>query len=229
MTVVQDRAAANVAAPLQVRRLGLEYPRPGGGAALRVLQDIELSLRPRTIVCVAGRSGSGKTSLLLVCSGFLRPTEGTVLWRSTPIEQLPANEVMRLRRGFLGVVFQHGALIPSLTAAENVALVRGADGRLVSGVAEAREALRRVGLDGRTDHFPVQLSGGEQQRVAIARALTGNPPVVVIDEPTASLDRNSADQIIKVVTDVRESGYAVLVASHDRHVIDAADLVISLD
>jgi ABC-type lipoprotein export system ATPase subunit len=229
VTGVGDRPATSVAAPLEVRGLGLEYPRPGDGGALRVLRDIELVLRTRTLGCIAGRSGSGKTSLLMLCAGFLRPTEGTVLWGSTPIEQLPASEVMRLRRGFLGIVFQHGALIPSLTAAENVALVRGADGRLVSGVTEARQALRRVGLDGRADHFPSQLSGGEQQRVAIARALNGNPPVVVIDEPTASLDRKSADQIIELLTDVRDTGYAVLVASHDRHVIDAAEFVVSLD
>jgi putative ABC transport system ATP-binding protein len=136
---------------------------------------------------------------------------------------------MRLRRGFLGIVFQHSALIPSLSAAENVALVRGADGRLISRVSDARQALSRVGLDGRANHFPGQLSGGEQQRVAIARAMNGSPPVVVIDEPTASLDRKTADQIIKVLTDVRDSGHAVLVASHDQHVIDAADFVVSLD
>ncbi len=214
---------------LEVHDLGLEYQGPSRGVVIRVLRHVELSLSSRTLACVAGRSGSGKTSLLLLCAGFLRPTEGRVLWRSRPIEGLPEAEIQRLRRGFIGFVFQHGGLVPSLTAAENVALARGADGSLSNNPAGVRELLKRVGLDGRADHFPSQLSAGEQQRVAIARALNGDPPLLLIDEPTASLDRASADQIVQLLRELRDAGHAILVASHDPHVVAAADFVLGLD
>lgn len=224
-----DDSVASPAPLLEVHDLGLEYRGPSRGVAIRVLRHVELSLAARTLGCVAGRSGSGKTSLLLLCAGFLRPTEGTVMWRSRPIERLPEAEIQRLRRGFIGFVFQHGGLVPSLTTAENVALARGADGSLSSNPARVRELLQRVGLDGRADHFPSQLSAGEQQRVAIARALNGDPPLLLIDEPTASLDRASADEIVRLLEDVRDAGHAILVASHDAHVVAVADFVLGLD
>jgi putative ABC transport system ATP-binding protein len=129
----------------------------------------------------------------------------------------------------LGFVFQGAGLIASLTAAENVAIVRGPDGRLATDRRGARSILGRLDLEAQADHFPHQLSGGEQQRIAVARALVGDPPLLLLDEPTAFLDRASADHVIDVLRQLRDEGRALLVASHDDHVTRLADHVVYLD
>lgn len=222
--------AADRALPLlELRGVSLQYRRGGRGGPLRVVSDLSLAVAPGELVCVAGRSGSGKTSLLSIAAGFLAPDAGEVLWGGVPVDARDADATARARRGRLGFVFQEAALIPTLTAAENVAIVRGTDGRTVLGPEEAGPLLERVGLADRAGHFPSQLSGGEQQRVAVARGLAGDPPLLIVDEPTAHLDRASADEVVGLLAALAAEGRAVLVASHDHAMIDRAERVIRMD
>lgn len=216
------------------RRLALEevsfsYPSRNGQPALLVLDHVWLALMPGQLVVVAGRSGSGKSTLLQVAAGLLLPSSGHVLWRNEPIEQLSEAERTRRRRGFLGFVFQNAGLLPALTAAENVALPGVGTNRRRDSRLRSLAALERVGLAQRSNHFPAQLSGGEQQRVGIARALFADPEIIVVDEPTSNLDRRSADAIIDLLGSLASDGRAVLAASHDVAMIDAASARINLE
>lgn len=213
---------------LELQGVSLAYRR-GRREPLAIVSDMTLGVVAGELVCIAGRSGSGKTSLLSMAAGFLAPDSGEVRWRGRPIDARDADGTARGRRGFLGFVFQEGALIPTLTAAENVAIVRGADGRLALGPDGVLPLLERVGLSDRAGHFPSQLSGGEQQRIALARALVGDPPMLIVDEPTAHLDRAAADHVIALLADLCAEGRGVLVASHDHAMIERADRVIRMD
>lgn len=218
------------AAPLvELDAVALDYRLPDGDGVLPVLSGVSVSARPGELVCVAGRSGSGKSSLLYIAGGFLSPDSGTVRWEGRHIVALSIGQVALARRGFLGFVFQNAELITSLTALENVALVRGPRGVQATDRQGATALLGKVGIADRRGHFPSQLSGGEQQRVAVARALVGDPPLLIIDEPTAHLDRRTADDIIGLMVDLRTEGRAVLVASHDQRVIERADHLLTLD
>jgi predicted ABC-type transport system involved in lysophospholipase L1 biosynthesis ATPase subunit len=213
---------------LELTGVRLAYPQPSGRESIWVLDGVDLVVAPRELVCVAGRSGSGKTSLLLIAGGFLAPSAGDVTWVGRLVDGRGSDLGVR-RRGFLGVMFQGGLLIPSLTAAENVALARRADGRHAVNRQEARGVLARVGLADRFNHLPSQLSEGERQRVAVARALAAEPALLLVDEPTASLDRATADAIIAMLLDLRDQGLGLLVASHDAQLIQRADAIVRLD
>lgn len=206
----------------------LDYDTPSG-ARLRVLDDVSLSVGTRELICAAGRSGSGKTGLLMVAAALLRPSAGVVCWPSGPIKGESPAELARSRGVNLGVVFQSGGLIESLTATENVAL----PGMPLKDRHDARQRaddlLARVGLADRSDHYPWQLSGGEQQRVALARALFRDPPLLIVDEPTANLDRATADVIIDLLVSLRDEGHGVLVAAHDQRLLERADRVLELE
>lgn len=228
-----ERAVAHSTSPvssclLELRDVAMSFRSPSGNEPLRVLTDVNLVLPEGDALCVAGRSGSGKTTLLHVAAGFLGPTAGAVLWRAEPIAaRYRDGSLASLRRGFIGFVFQNGGLILSLTAAENVALA--CTPSLDTTVrARSLDLLEAVGLRNRAAHFPAQLSGGEQQRVALARALAADPAVLMVDEPTANLDRASADELIVVLFEMREAGKTLLVASHDSHIIERADRVFWL-
>lgn len=214
---------------VDARGVRLSYPLPGRHERLTVLQEVDIAAASGRIVCIAGRSGSGKTSLLMIIAGFLRPDAGSVTWRGEAVTGLDGDRLTRLRRGFIGLMFQDGGLIGSLTAAENVALVRGGNGRLSGEAESVLSLLDRVGLGSRANHMPSQLSGGERQRVALARSLNGEPPVLLIDEPTANLDRRSADGVIDLLRTQRDAGRAVVVASHDSTLLKIADARIDLD
>lgn len=213
---------------LQLEGLSMSYPVRDSDRMLDVLNDVSFSVGSQETYCVAGRSGSGKTTLLTIAAGLLRPSSGRVSWLGDDISTLGAEAVARLRRERVGVVFQSGGLIGSLTAEENVALPGMVDAR-ADPRRRARELLGLVGLADRGRHFPSELSGGEQQRVALARALFRDPPVLLVDEPTANLDRATANSIIDVLTDIAASGKAVLVASHDPVLIDRATTVLRID
>lgn len=223
-----DEGADKIVPVLDLNEVSLSYRLPRGDR-LQVLEGISLAASAGQITCVSGRSGSGKTSLLYVAAGFLFPDRGTIRWQGRDMQGMSGDELARERRGLLGFVFQGAELIPSLSAAENVALVRGRDGRRAVDQRGAATLLARFGLAGRADNLPHQLSGGEQQRVAVARALVGDPAAVVLDEPTAYLDRQAADGIIKMLGDLRREGRALLVASHDDHVIGFCDRVLHLE
>ena len=217
---------------LELAKVDLSYQLPDG-EPLHVLRAANLSVSSGELVCVAGRSGSGKSSLLYVAAGLLAPDSGSVKWLGADITTMPKGKATAQRLQTLGFVFQSAGLIDMLTAAENIALpgLSGNGGSTAPGESGARIAqlLDEVGLSERGGHFPAQLSGGERQRVALARALFNDPPLLIVDEPTASLDAVASQQIVDLLRRFRDSGRAVLVASHDDRVIDAADRVVRLD
>jgi ABC-type lipoprotein export system ATPase subunit len=184
--------------------IGLSY------GATRVLADTNIVIDPGAELAVTGRSGSGKTTLLLVLAGLLAPGRGSVRWPG--LDAAPAR-----RRGQIGLVFQAPSLLPELTAAENVALPLRLRGSTVRQAEEATQrALDVVGLRDAAGAFPAQLSGGMAQRVAVARVLAGSPRLVLADEPTGALDRDSAFTVLAALRDqVTASGGALVVATHD--------------
>jgi ABC-type lipoprotein export system ATPase subunit len=220
-------------------RNGRSIPRlePGyrlpDGSPLRVLRGVDLAVGERELVCLAGRSGSGKSSLLYVATGLLRADAGSVRWLGDEVSGLSNGDLTARRRHTIGFVFQSGGLIDLLTARENVALPGfPGDGRLGSRAdanERAESLLALVDLGSRARHFPSQLSGGERQRVAVARAIFHDPPLLIVDEPTASLDAASAERMVDLLHAIRDTGRAILVASHDEHVLRGADRVVRLD
>lgn len=207
---------------LKLRGVSVSYRKPNRGVNGHVLQDVSLSCTRGELTCVQGRSGSGKTTLLNVAAGMLAPSEGDVLWEEEPIWRHDESWRRNERRRLIGYVMQGGALIDSLTAAENVALSHIPLGISIDSRRWAINLLDRFEIESVADRFPFELSGGEQQRVALARALFTDPPMLVIDEPTASLDRSTADGVIDLIAGLATKGHAVVVASHDDHVIERA-------
>lgn len=204
--------------------------RRGGADDLVIVRDLSMRISPGSLVCVAGRSGSGKTSILRVAAGLTSPTAGTVRWWGTDIATLPDADVRQLRRRRIGYADQAASTVPELSALENVLLPSLPDGR--SAVRQRRtralNLLDVLGLASRAGHRPAALSGGERGRVVLARAMLMQPEVLIADEPTAGLDRATADHIINLLRDRAREG-AVLVASHDPHVIEAAADVITVE
>lgn len=194
-----------------------------GTAAVHALRGIDLTIREGELVVLLGPSGSGKTTLLNVVGGLDRPTAGTVRFRGADLGAMAEPQLTRYRRDHVGFVFQFYNLMPSLTARENVELVA----EIAPNPMSPDEALALVGLGGRVDHFPSQLSGGEQQRVAIARAVAKRPTVLFCDEPTGALDSSTGRAVLKVLTDVNdELGTTVLIVTHAAATASMADRVI---
>jgi ABC-type lipoprotein export system ATPase subunit len=207
---------------LGMRNVSIRFDRVGA-EPLTIVDDYNLVLEAGRMHCLAGRSGSGKTSILRVAAGLVPATTGTVEWTGSVITGQPDDTITRRRRDTVGYLDQGGVLIPGLTALENVLLpaVPGKNAKQL--VRRATDLLHQLGVDGRANSYPEKLSGGERQRVALARALLLEPAIVMADEPTASLDRTSADAVIALLRGLADSGIAVLVAAHDQHLIDAAD------
>ncbi|GAB3033709.1 ABC transporter ATP-binding protein [Parafrigoribacterium mesophilum] len=193
------------------------------GHPLDIVTDYNLALAPGELHCLAGRSGSGKTSILRVAAGLAAPTAGEVRWDGESISKLSDARITALRRDFVGYLDQNGTLIPGLSAIENVMLPAVPARRTKELAPTARDLLETLGVGARAKHRPQQLSGGERQRVAFARSLLLSPRVLMVDEPTASLDRASADGVIKLLVKLASDGITVLVSAHDPHLIDAAD------
>jgi ABC-type lipoprotein export system ATPase subunit len=180
-----------------------------------VVQDVDLSVTAGDQIVLTGRSGSGKTTLLLALAGLLRPSDGQVSWPG--LSELPIQ-----RRGQIGMVFQAPSLMPELTAAQNVALPLRLRG-LASSIAatSALQALATVGLADAVDVLPAQLSGGQQQRVGVARVLAGGHRLVLADEPTGALDRDSARNVLLTLREgVAAAGGALVLATHDEELAD---------
>lgn len=198
------------------------------GPLVTALDDVSLSVGTGEVIGVAGPSGSGKSTLLHLLAGLDTPTAGSIEIRETDIATLSGRQQTRFRRENIGMVFQRFHLLPALTARENVALplVQAGQSRQQRR-ARASELLTEVGLGDREGHRPGALSGGEQQRVAIARALAADPAVVIADEPTGELDRDTGEQVLDLLTDVSETR-AVIIASHDQYTLERTDRVIRL-
>ena len=198
-----------------------------GAVAVDALRGVDLEVWPGEIVVILGPSGSGKTTLLNLVGGIEGATTGTVSVAGTDIGTLDDVQRTAYRRDRVGFVFQFFNLVPTLTALENVQLLAEATG----GAAErrSREALARVGLRSETERFPAELSGGQQQRVAIARAIVKEPPLLLCDEPTGSLDLDTGRQVLGVLRELaREGHHTVLVVTHNSAIARMADRVVGI-
>ena len=196
-----------------------------GEVEVHALRGADLDLYAGEFVVLLGPSGSGKSTLLNILGGLDVPTAGTVRYRDHDLTAAGEAALTRYRRDHVGFVFQFYNLIPSLTARENVALVT----EIARDPMRPEEALRLVGLGERMDHFPAQLSGGEQQRVAIARAVAKRPEVLLCDEPTGALDITTGVIVLEVVERVnRELGTTTAVITHNVAIADMADRVVSI-
>ena len=200
---------------LKVERLTKSYATHAG--ALTVLKDVSFELGRGATLAIVGPSGSGKTTLLGLCAGLDRPSSGDVIVAGESIGSMSEDERARVRNDHVGFVFQNFQLIPTLTALENVLVpleLRGAGG--AGAEREALALLARVGLGERTDHYPVQLSGGEQQRVALARAFVNAPKILFCDEPTGNLDGDTAHTVVDLIFGLnRERGTTLVLVTHD--------------
>ncbi|HSN97384.1 MAG TPA: ABC transporter ATP-binding protein [Candidatus Nanopelagicales bacterium] len=196
-----------------------------GEVEVHALRGVDLDLREGELVVLLGPSGSGKSTLLNILGGLDVPTSGTVTYREHNLSAADDAALTRYRREHVGFVFQFYNLIPSLTARENVALVTD----IATKPMRPEEALALVNLQHRLDHFPAQLSGGEQQRVAIARAVAKRPDVLLCDEPTGALDVDTGKIVLEALSLVnRQLGTTVVVITHNAAIAGMADRVISI-
>ena len=196
-----------------------------GEISVPALNNVSLDLYKGELIVLLGSSGSGKSTLLNILGGLDVPTTGRVIFEDQDLTQASDRSLTNFRRESVGFVFQFYNLIPSLTARENVALVT----EIASHPMRPREALGLVGLDHRLNHFPAQLSGGEQQRVAIARAIAKRPQVLLCDEPTGALDFQTGKLVLQVLERInRELGTTIAVITHNAGIAAMADRVITM-
>jgi putative ABC transport system ATP-binding protein len=200
-----------------------------GTHRVEILKGIDLEIPRGQVAAIMGPSGSGKSTLLGLLAGLDTPTSGQVILDGEDITNLGEDEMALLRGRKIGFVFQSYHLLPTLTAEENVLLPMELAGRDGGGRARARELLDRVGLGGRFDHYPVQLSGGEQQRVALARAFALRPPILLADEPTGNLDSATGRAVLELILALnREQGTTMVMVTHEQALADSADRRIVL-
>ena len=205
--------------------VGLQKTYRMGEVDVRALDGVDLSLREQELLVLLGVSGSGKSTLLNILGGLDVPSAGSVFFRQEELSNADEDTLTDYRRHHVGFVFQFYNLIPSLTARENVELVTD----IADDPLDADEALALVGLGNRLDHFPAQLSGGEQQRVALARAIAKRPSILLCDEPTGALDFRTGILVLDVIERVnRELGTATAIITHNSPVAEIADRVITL-
>ena len=217
---------SNPVAPTPVLRArGLAKVYTMGEVEVHALRGVDVDLREGEFVVLLGASGSGKSTLLNILGGLDLPTHGQVFFREQELSAASERQLTRYRREHVGFVFQFYNLIPSLTARENVALVTD----IADAPLDPADALDLVGLRGRMDHFPAQLSGGEQQRVAIARAIAKRPEILLCDEPTGALDYSTGKLVLEVIARVNaELGTTTAVITHNAAIAQMADRVIAL-
>jgi putative ABC transport system ATP-binding protein len=210
---------------LVLRAAGLTKVYLMGEVEVHALRGVDCALRRGELVVLLGASGSGKSTLLNILGGLDQPTSGRYWFRGTELTRADQRALTQYRRSHVGFVFQFYNLIPSLTARENVALVTD----IAPHPMAPEEALELVGLGSRLDHFPSQLSGGEQQRVAIARAVAKRPELLLCDEPTGALDYRTGVLVLEVLERVnRELGTTTAIITHNAPIAGLADRVITL-
>lgn len=202
-----------------------------GHAAVQAVDRVSLTIQPQEFVLLLGPSGAGKTTLLSLIGGLLRPTGGAVQVAGVNLNTLDSRQLAQFRLHRVGFVFQFFQLMSALTARENVELVlRLAGHSRRTARQEAEHKLHRFGLSQRLAHLPAHLSGGEKQRVALARALALQPPLIIADEPTGSLDSHLGEEVIHLLRQlVDEEGRTVLVASHDPRLVKVATRVLQCE
>lgn len=200
------------------------------GSELTILEGVEIAVAPGEAVAIVGASGAGKSTLLHLLGGLDRPTSGSVLLEGCDLATLDDHALARVRNQRIGFVFQFHHLLREFTAIENVMMPM-----LIAGTAEAdaqqraRDLLDDVGLGGRLNHKPSQLSGGEQQRVAVARALANRPAIILADEPSGNLDTHTGEQLHDLFFRLRaEHGVALILATHNRELADRSDRILTV-
>ncbi len=211
---------------LEVQNLTKTYQ--SGTKSLTVLEDVTFSIGQGDAFAIVGPSGSGKTTLLGLCAGLDRATAGSVVLNNIQLDKLNEDERAAVRNQYVGFIFQNFQLIPTLTALENVIVpleLRGEKGVFKKGM----ELLERVGLADRHDHYPAQLSGGEQQRISIARAFSNNPKILFADEPTGNLDAETSAKVEQVLFDLnREAATTLVLVTHDVELAKRTQQIIRL-
>jgi len=215
------QARSDPAATFEIRGLTKVY-RTGAGD-VHALRGVDLRIEAGETIVLLGPSGSGKSTLLNILGGLDRASSGSAHFHDLDLCAATHAELTRYRRRSVGFIFQFFNLVPSLTARENVALIT----EIAANPMPPEEALARVGLSDRLDHFPAQLSGGQQQRVAVARAIAKRPELLLCDEPTGSLDSESGVQVLEALVEVtRDVGATTMIVSHNSDIAGLADRVI---
>jgi putative ABC transport system ATP-binding protein len=200
-----------------------------GEDTLLALDAVDLTVAPGEFVAIVGPSGSGKSSLLAVAGALVRPTRGDVQVAGEDLGPLRARALARVRRESIGFVFQSGNLLPALTATDQLRLPLRFDRAARAGARDPRALLAEVGMDGKADRRPHQLSGGERQRVGIARALVTSPRLLLVDEPTASLDRQRSREVVELLArETRQHAVATVMVTHDHEILAACDAVYEM-
>lgn len=214
---------------VSLQKITKSYSR--AGIEVSVLRDLSFDIPAGTFLAIMGPSGSGKSTLLNVMAGIDRPTGGSVVVAGTRLDGLSEGEMARWRARHIGYVFQTYNLIPVLTAAENVELPLALTHLTRRERADhVKTALRLVGLGDRMNHYPRQLSGGQEQRVGVARAIVSDPTMILADEPTGNLDRESADDILTLLARLnRELGKTIVMVTHDPRAAERAQMIRHLE
>ncbi|MFI6524065.1 ABC transporter ATP-binding protein [Streptomyces uncialis] len=208
---------------------GLTKSHSGDGGPVHAVRGIDLDVARGQFVAITGTSGAGKSTLLHLLGGLERPDSGTIRLAGRRVDGLSEARWAVLRRRRLGIVFQFFNLVSTLTVADNVempALLAGRGAR--SGRSDVRELLVRLGLDGKRDSLPGDLSGGEQQRVALARALVNRPDLLLADEPTGSLDSRGTREVVNLLSEFHARGQTIVLVTHDARVASAAERVLTV-
>jgi len=213
---------------INIENLCKSFQRPGEDE-LHVLRDLDFNVEPGEFVAIVGTSGSGKTTLMNIIGLLDRANSGGYELQGQSVDKLSPEERANVRNKTIGFVFQQFHLLPRTTATENVELPMLYSSRNDEDISKrAREALCRVGLEERLTHYPSELSGGQQQRVAIARALVNDPGIILADEPTGNLDKESGAQIMNLFGDLNRNGSTILLITHDEQVASAATRVVRI-
>jgi putative ABC transport system ATP-binding protein len=200
-----------------------------GDETLLALDDVDLTVEPGEFIAIVGPSGAGKSSLLAVAGALVRPTRGDVLVAGQDLGSLNARGRARVRREQIGFVFQAGNLLPALTAADQLRLPLRFNRRARAQARDPLDLLGEVGMASKAERRPHQLSGGERQRVGIARALVTSPRVLLVDEPTAALDRHRSQEVVDLLArETRQHEVATVMVTHDHEILGSCDAVYSM-
>ncbi|MBM7458389.1 ABC transporter ATP-binding protein [Rhodococcus coprophilus] len=217
-------SATTTTTGLSLKNVGLQFG--DGDSTVTALDDVNLEVAPGELVAIVGPSGAGKSSLLAVAGGLTQPTSGSVVLRDIDLTATPQRQLAEIRRNQIGFVFQSSNLLPSLTALDQLRLMSTITGRPGR---DPNELLESVGMAHRAGKRPGQLSGGERQRVGIARALVTDPAVLLVDEPTAALDRARSHEVVQLLADeTHRAGVATIMVTHDHDVLVHCDRVLEM-
>jgi putative ABC transport system ATP-binding protein len=225
---MQDNTTEAETVAISMRSLSKVYEL--GDVKVEVLKDLNLDFFPGEFIAICGASGAGKTTLLNLIGGIDKPTSGIIRIFDKDLTEKDENELSDFRSTKVGFVFQAYNLVSTLTVAENIAFPMEWTGKPTNEIeTRVSELLNGLGLQHRQNHFPAQLSGGEQQRVAFARALANDPPLLLADEPTGNLDAVNAQKIVEILGMLKNEGKTVIVSTHDERIVQLASRTFCLE